>query len=414
MQSKLIYSYSFYLIAFMPILLVTGPFLADLSVVILNIIFFYIIFKEKNFDLFKNKYFLAFVLFCLYLIIRSIFTSNIGVSLKSVLFYFRFIIFSLMVYLTIKNYDNFFEKFSIIFIILINFILIDSLIQYLFGSDIFGISSTHPARVSGPFGDELVLGSFLSRFSPFLLFFFYYKKSPFNYLFLLTFLFGFFITLLSAERAGSIFYILTILFFLVYSKKHVKTKISIIILVFLSSVLVLKDSNHKQRLITETLSNSDNGRFVFSKMHHTHYKTAISIFLDKPYFGIGPKMFRYHCGDKKYEIKNPAWSTQNLFRCSSHPHNLFLQLMSETGIIGIIFYIIIFLYVVFKLSNLFLFQFFNKNNLKNKDNYSIFFLLAFFITLWPIAPSGSFFNNWSSIIFFYPLGFYLFFLEKDK
>ena len=200
----------------MPILLVTGPFLADLSVVILNIIFFYIIFKEKNFDLFKNKYFLAFVLFCLYLIIRSIFTSNIGVSLKSVLFYFRFIIFSLMVYLTIKNYDNFFEKFSIIFIILINFILIDSLIQYLFGSDIFGISSTHPARVSGPFGDELVLGSFLSRFSPFLLFFFYYKKSPFNYLFLLTFLFGFFITLLSAERAGSIFYILTILFFLVY------------------------------------------------------------------------------------------------------------------------------------------------------------------------------------------------------
>ena len=34
---------------------------------------------------------------------------------------------------------------------------------------------------------------------------------------------------------------------------------------------------------------------------------------------------------------------------------------------------------------------------------------AIFINIWPIAPSGNFFNNWLSMIYFYPVGFYLYF-----
>ena len=39
---------------------------------------------------------------------------------------------------------------------------------------------------------------------------------------------------------------------------------------------------------------------------------------------------------------------------------------------------------------------------------------AVFINLWPIIPSGNFFNNWLSMIYFYPIGFYLYFKYKNE
>ena len=49
-----------YLIILMPIFLVTGPFLSDLSVVIIDLTFLFIIFKRKKVFYFNNKYFKFF------------------------------------------------------------------------------------------------------------------------------------------------------------------------------------------------------------------------------------------------------------------------------------------------------------------------------------------------------------------
>ena len=68
---------------------------------------------------------------------------------------------------------------------------------------------------------------------------------------------------------------------------------------------------------------------VFSKTHESHYKTAIAIFKDKKIFGAGVKSFRHVCKNLKY---NPQG-------CATHPHNTFLQFLSELGLLGIIFYI---------------------------------------------------------------------------
>lgn len=412
MSLKSIYFFSFILISFLPAFLITGPFFADLAVVILNFFFFYLVFKEKYFQIFKNKYFIIFIIFCFYLILRSFFTDYLEISLKSVLFYFRFLIFSLMIYLTIKNYENFFNKFSIIFLITINFILLDSIFQFIFGVDIFGLSSGHLLRISGPFGDELVLGSYLSRFSPFLLFFFYYEKKPLNYFYLLTFIIGFSVTLLSAERTGSVYYIVSILFFLIFSNKFIKLRVFFLIFSLILGFAILSIDSKKKRLITQAIENSQGGAVWFSVQHDAHMRTAYNMFKKNTFFGIGPKMFRYECSKKKYEIIDPPHTRTNEFRCSTHPHNMLLQIMAETGLIGLIFYLFTFSYILFQLFK------YLKNNFLSKINtkieYKVYFLLSFFITFWPIAPSGNFFNNWLSIIFFYPLGFYLYFNEKNK
>ena len=82
-----------------------------------------------------------------------------------------------------------------------------------------------------------------------------------------------------------------------------------------------------------------------------------------------------------------------------------MQFLSETGIIGTIFYFVGLIYI-FKsfFTNLII-------GIKNSDNYlnksKLFFLAALLISLMPLLPAGNFFNNWISIISFFPVGFYL-------
>ena len=51
-----------------------------------------------------------------------------------------------------------------LFLLLI-FVLVDSYIQFIFGKDLFGYVATdnHGRRLSGPFGDEYVVGSFILK-----------------------------------------------------------------------------------------------------------------------------------------------------------------------------------------------------------------------------------------------------------
>ena len=51
----------------------------------------------------------------------------------------------------------------------------------------------------------------------------------------------------------------------------------------------------------------------------------------------------------------------------------------------------------------------------NKDETCKAILIAsIFVNFWPLVPSGNFFNNWLSMINFYPIGFYLYFKHKTE
>ena len=46
----------------------------------------------------------------------------------------------------------------------------DIFIQYFFGKDIFGYEIIYDRKLSGPFGDELIAGGYVQRFSLFAFF----------------------------------------------------------------------------------------------------------------------------------------------------------------------------------------------------------------------------------------------------
>ena len=63
-----------------------------------------------------------------------------------------------------------------------------------------------------------------------------------------------------------------------------------------------------------------------------HHNTNLA---KNKYFGVGLKNFRYVC-DEKFDT-----FTQKKFLCSTHPHNLYLEILSETGLIGFVIFLVL-------------------------------------------------------------------------
>tara|TARA_X000000368_G_scaffold415139_1_gene406326 strand:- start:1052 stop:1444 length:393 start_codon:yes stop_codon:yes gene_type:complete len=121
------------------------------------------------------------------------------------------------------------------------------------------------------------------------------------------------------------------------------------------------------------------------------------MFKDKPILGHGPKMFRVLCKNEKYAVGK--------YSCQTHPHNFYVQLLAETGIVGFLFLFCSLCYVLYVA----LMQFKSILLKQNRylSDYQVCLLAGMIVTLWPFSPNGNFFNNWMIVIYSLPVGFYL-------
>ena len=411
----------FFLIILLPFTLVSGPFLSDLSISIIAILFIYISFQKKLYSYYNNIYSKVFGFFFLIFLLTSFFSLDPLISFKKTIFFFRFWIFALALwYIFSKNKDSLckilINSFSLVFI----FLIVDGYIQFFFKENIFGWS-IQDSRISSLFKDELILGSYLSRLLPIyfgLLVYVKFGENIFQYiLFFLIFIGVETLIFLSGERVA-FFYVnaSTLLLLLTMNNFKLFRLSTFIISIFLIITLVNFYPNASERIINKTqkqlgfvnenkklplniLQPKDNEKpkkYVFSIEHHNHYASSLRMFKDNKITGVGPRMFRFTCGKKKYNI----WEG-----CSTHPHNTYVQLLAETGLIGFSFGLILFFYFVFKMFNHLIGALFKKKYLFS--DFQICLLASILITIWPFAPSGNFFNNWISIIYYYPVGFFL-------
>lgn len=393
-------------------LLILGPFFPDLVVSISSIVFLYYIFKNKEFEYFKKKPVIIFFLFCLYCILCTLLSDDILLSAESSLFYFRIGVFSCLIWYLLDKYDSFPKYFYYSLIICFSILIIDGFYQFQFKENLLGMTNKG-SRVSSFFGDELVLGSYLSRLFPLLFaLFLIKKKSKFESYFIgILFILIDVLIYISGERTAFIFLNLSTIFIIILIKEYQKFRLITFITAFIIILtLTFTNTEHKERMVTDTIesmgiSSTSEKKFFFTPGHDNLIRVAFNMFLDKPIIGHGPKMFRIKCSDEKYVVgKNP---------CNTHPHNFYVQLLAETGIIGFLFLFSALFYVVFaSISQL-------KSILTKKkrylSDYQVCLLSGILITVWPLSPNGNFFNNWLAIVYTLPVGFYLHsFFGKNK
>ena len=103
------------------------------------------------------------------------------------------------------------------------------------------------------------------------------------------------------------------------------------------------------------------------------------------------------------------YTSQFKYACTSHPHNIYLELASEGGVLILILAIVIF-FKVFKIFIINLFK--NKFNLNDIMIFS--FSICILIYSFPLRSTGSFFNNYNSSFFWVFLALLFYFYEKQK
>jgi hypothetical protein len=285
--------------------------------------------------------------------------------------------------------------------------------------------------ITGFFDEEKKLGSFLIRLCPLILSliifldFKIFKK--FDIKIPIVIIIGSLI-FLSSERVALFLFILFLIFlFFIFKRKLLLFFYSFLALAliaiaqpqlikkyvydtlaqfeFLNTYQMYTNENgYKQRKkIIENLDFSDFK--YFSEEHEKLIKSGIIIFKENIFTGIGLKNYHRYCKNIKEERSLDI-------KCSSHPHNTYIQIFLDVGIFGGLLIIFVFLYLMrLNLKILFI-----KNPSAEVKSFYVL-NLATIINLMPFIPSGSFFNNWLNLMLYFPLGTWLYlfyYIKKNK
>ena len=284
----------------------------------------------------------------------------------------------------------------------------DIFYQFAFSQDIFGIKPLHPSKLSGPFGDELVAGGYIHKFSLFGIFvlpFFKLKKSYLSLILSMLFLIYFTAIILSGNRMPLVLFLLSIFLIILFEQKTRKyLPISLIVVSSVFFIIyknnsIVKDSfdsffdNSKDIINVFVIENITKSSKIPEKripIYYQEFKTFYGTWMMNKYIGGGIKSFRHNCPKRKILSHNERTT------CNMHPHNYYLEILTDIGIIGLIISCLIFIITIYNslIKNYFLKQ------TKVINIISVPFIFVFISEIFPLRTSGSFFTTSTSTFIF--------------
>jgi O-antigen ligase len=398
------------LVCGIPAALVAGAAVLEFFIVLSCLVFFYLNCKKKGLNYYKNFFFLIFSVFCFFLIFGSLSSEYIYNSIKNSIFYFRFGILTLVIWYLLDCY----KKFKLFFFLSMTVTLL-CVTLYSFLQLFILYNYVDPNRISGLFGSESIQGSFLLRVTPIYIITYLYNQRYLSniskYIFYSILFLNYILIILSGERAAVFLMFVAIIFLFIFLKISLKKIFFYLLFIFLIFFLTLMIyPKAKQRIFITTFNqlfvknNEKKTTYLFSEGHQNHFDSAIIMFKHHYIKGVGVRNFRIEC-------KKDLYVSVGTYHCSTHPHNTYLQLLSETGIIGTSFFVL-FLAFLFKKAHTFLKDIYIKNKKINMALGLCFVLI--FTNFFPFVTTGSFFNNWLAALYFLPIGFLLHELNYKK
>jgi len=283
---------------------------------------------------------------------------------------------------------------------------IDLLIEYFFGQNLLGNISYFPGRLAGFLGDELKIGNYYLGFY-FLTIAFLLKFLKKNFINILIIIFISIIAFLIGERANFLKIISGLFMFLLfYDKILLRYKVIIFATIFSFSIILMNfnesfKGRYKLQFYTP-LKSEGVYNYLKAVPYGAHFSTVYKIFKNNPISGIGLKNFYFECDKDIYIDKEFAF---NIARCSTHPHQLHLEILSHIGIFGYLVFIYLFFYLIYSGFG---------NYLRNRDPFLLAAIVFVFVSIFIPVPTGSFFTTYGATIFWLNFGLVLAFGSKKN
>ena len=144
-----------------------GNAIFNLSSTFFTLLFLYEIVKNKDYNFFNQTWIKLVSIFFVIILFSSFFSDHKENIFYKNLFFFRFFLIAFCVQYCISKYKNA-QLFLNTIVFTTLFISIDALVQYYFGTNFFG-NKTYSEdisrlRLTGIFGDEEIVGSYLIKF----------------------------------------------------------------------------------------------------------------------------------------------------------------------------------------------------------------------------------------------------------
>ena len=405
------------LFSLIPLSFLIGNFVINLNVLFI-IVFAFLIYNKKIFGiklLLVDKVIISLFIFTFItgIINNTLLTPNVGsgdytILIKTISYIRYLLLYFILRFLIEENKINF-KWFFISSFIFSLFVSLDIFYQFIFDKDIFGFEIVNPRKLSGPFGEELIAGGYLQRFSIFgffiFPFFFKIKKTYLSLILVTLFLIYTASIILSGNRIPAVLYLMTLFLILLFEKRTRKYfPIFLILTSFVFYPLYVTNHNIKSNFgnlvnvssrivkvfIADNFSKTSKVHFDDMPAYYKEFKTFYGTWLMNKYIGGGIRSFRYNCPQRKI-IKDNERAT-----CNTHPHNYYLEILTDLGLIGLILFFTIFIIIIY---NSLIKKYFLKSDLSSNE-LIIPFIFIFIPEIFPLRTSGSFFSTANSTYIF--------------
>lgn len=400
-----------------PLAFLAGNAATEMAILFTVICFALHLMLKKELPFLKERWLQILGLFILYALARNIFLDHPGKAISLILHMVEFIFFALALAYWVLTTDKRHKRLLFSMALVLAFTIFDSFYQYMYGVDLFGWQAKIDTRLTGPF-EYMRVGAFIA-FLMFPVLTVYLDKLWRRYPHFGGHLVGvgvmgvvLLVLLLSGERVTLIYYVLGYAVMLFLWRKHHLPMLRITIIMSVTTALLLLGFVFVKHTAPESLAplekikvyQSIKNRFLgntveIMKQNDTgHYRQiwsrAYTMFTYAPLFGVGVHQFDIRCPDAVYG------PTDNIhLRCSNHIHHFYLELLTETGIIGFALIVTVFLMLLAKI--------WATRQRWDEVPLLLGVFTAYFISIWPLAMFRGFFQSWRAALLWFVIGWML-------
>lgn len=288
-------------------------------------------------------------------------------------------------------------------LVVLAFVVFDGFWQYLMGTDVFGIPRHSAERLTGPFHDPLI-GTFTDRL--------WFIGLALLWAVLLRRHAALAVAgLLGASAVGALFIFLTgeRAAFLVFLLGSGVVGLGIFLrlprwrwplvgatLVVAAAVAALAATQPK--MVDRTVNSTLNAIVHLDQnVYGLNLITGWQQFAEHPFTGVGARQFQEYCQAQMPKAL-AAYQELGVPECVIHPHNLYMGMLAEGGLIGFALFVL--------MLGLLVVAFFRheRSGGEPRELRAFFATALLLVTFWPVQPSMEYFNGWTAAIVWMGIG----------